>query len=179
MGIGKTVFFIAIVVSLALAVFCAYMFNECQHFRNLVPHLAKGESLPVIPFINGEDQPVDFRNYEDKPLLLFVFERPCSTCTKNIAYWSKLNELAHGRAHVFGVITDRADMLRISGYQRMPFVLIAPVDFNEFVREWRARLNLSQTYLVEADRVRWVRLGDLRGTDMREIMKVLHEPEAK
>ena len=70
-------------------------------------------------------------------------------------------------------------MLRISGYQRMPFVLIAPVDFNEFVREWRARLNLSQTYLVEADRVRWVRLGDLRGTDMREIMKVLHEPEAK
>jgi predicted transcriptional regulator len=41
------------------------------------------------------------------------------------------------------------------------------------------RLNLAQTLTLKAGRVEYVRLGNLGGENMQEIMRKLHEREEK
>ncbi len=169
------VFVAAIVLSIGLAIFGGYLFCQYRYVRSFVPHPIPGERLPDIPFANGEDRPIDLRGQGSNPLLLFLFERPCYTCTKNIAFWSKLNELARGKARVLGVIQSRTKMLEIAETGRMPFALIAPLDSEEFIQEWPVRLNMPQTCIIQGNRVQWIRLGDLKREDMRGIIKKLSE----
>ncbi len=168
-----------LITSLFLAAFSAYQINLKEHFRSLVPHLTPGEAVPAGSFMNDQNQPVYLREQSDKPILLFIFERPCSTCTPSITFWMKLSELASKRAHIMGIIQDRVEMIRIAGTKRFPFQLISPVDGDEFVRTWRLRLNLAQTIILNGNRVEYVRLGNLGGADMQEIMRKLHEWEGK
>ncbi|MDY0297623.1 MAG: hypothetical protein RB296_09930 [Acidobacteriota bacterium] len=91
-------------------------------------------TFPAGSFVNDQDQPVYLREQSDKPVLLFLFERPCSTCTPSITFWMKVSELASKRAHIMGIIQDRVEMIRIAGTKRLPFQLISPVDDDEFVR---------------------------------------------
>ncbi|MDX9812635.1 MAG: redoxin family protein [Bacteroidales bacterium] len=175
----KAFFVLLFITSLFLAAFSAYQINLKEHFRSLVPHLTPGEAVPAGSFMNDGDQPITLRDHEDKPILLFVFERPCSTCTPSITFWMKLSELASKRAHIMGIIQDRVEMIRIAGTKRLPFQLISPVDGDEFLQGWRLRLNLAQTIILKGNRVEYVRLGNLGGADMQEIMRKLHEREEK
>jgi len=175
----KTVFLVVSLTGFVLAGLLAYQINLKEHFKSLVPHLTVGESVPAVSFMNHEDQPVALSDFEVLPILLLVFERPCTTCTSNIPFWMKLSELAGERAHVLGIILDRGEMISIAETKRLPFKLISPVDGDEFVRAWRLRLNLAQTMIVKGDRVRYIRLGNLMAKDMRGIINTLREGEEK
>lgn len=175
----KAFFLVVSLTGFVLAGLLAYQINLTKHFKSQVPHLTVGESVPAVSFMNSGDQPVAMSGFEDLPILLFVFERPCTTCTSNIPFWMKLSELAGERAHVLGIILDRGEMISIAETKRLPFKLVSPVDGDELLRAWRLRLNLAQTMIVKGNRVRFVRLGNLMGEDMRTIMNTLDAGEEK
>jgi peroxiredoxin len=166
-------------INLALVGFVAFLINSKEYYKNLVPYIPQGDELPRIAFLDENNRTFSITQYQDKPVILFIFERPCSTCTKNIIFWNKIFEIANKKAYILGVIQDQLDMIEIAKYKRIPFKLISPVKFDLFKKKWRIHFNLSQSYLIYKNKVRLIKVGDIDADDMREIIGVLNELEAK
>ncbi|MCG2810402.1 MAG: redoxin family protein [Candidatus Aminicenantes bacterium] len=175
----KIGFYFLLAVNFALVIFIAFLIIRKEHFKNLVPFISQGEKLPEIVFIDESNQTLNTKQYQERPILLFVFERPCSTCTKNIVFWNKLYELANKKAYVFGVIQDLSDMFEIAKIKKIPFKLMSPANFDVFKKKWRVHLNLSQTYLIYKNKVKLINVGAIGADDMKEIFSMLNELEAK
>lgn len=170
---------ISIVLGIVLTIFLAFLITRAEHFRKLVPFISPGEKMPNVSFIDEMNCPFDHRDYLSKPIFFFVFERPCSTCTRNIIVWKKIAEIVKQRAYVFGIIQDKTEMMKIAKRNGIPFSLISPVDFRVFKNTWRVHLDISQTYLVVKDRVIHVVLGNIDGNEMWNIMQELKKVEER
>ncbi|MCU0236878.1 MAG: hypothetical protein MUC72_07320 [Acidobacteria bacterium] len=174
-----TLIIFLLVLSFALVILLAYFINKKEHFKNLVPFLSDGEKIPEIIFIDKNTHAIEIQQNQKMPSLLFVFERPCTTCTKNIIYWNKLSELVNKKANIWGVIQDQSDMFEIAKVKTIPFQLISPVNIDVFKKKWRVHLNLAQTYLIYNDKVKYSKIGDICENDVRNIIGMLNEVKGK
>lgn len=167
---SKLTGFMLLLINALLIVALAVYAKKSADYKAMVPFLIQGEVLPGLDFYDGSGQALSIRHLKEKPMLLFVFERPCSTCTPNISFWNKLNEIANEKADVFGVIQELHEMFELVENNKLPFRLIAPKSFDEFRKKWRVYMNLSQTYLVHQGKVKLVRVGDINPDDIKGIV---------
>jgi peroxiredoxin len=175
----KIIVIFLLAFNFALVILVAFYINKMEYFKNLVPFLSENEKIPEITFIDDKTEIVLIHQNPEKPSLVFIFERPCSTCTKNIVFWNKLCELANEKAYVFGIIQDQVDMFEIAKAKKFPIKLISPANIDVFKKKWRVYLNLSLTYLIVKNKVKLIKIGDIGADDVKLIFNMLNEVKEK
>jgi|GEM_PF-1912484 len=149
--------------------------KTARDFRKEVPLLLKGEKITYFDMMDADGKTIDSSTLEKNPLsLVYIFDRPCSRCNKNIDYWKKIRSLADNRLPVHAVVLDNySEMLELHKSGFLNFKLYTPVDKERFTRAMRIKLNLAQTIVLERGTVQSVKLGLLSHEDFMEIVTMI------
>lgn len=172
----KTYTFTAILLS--VFVFLGYALYKCHQanrkLRSSLPYLTVGESIHYFNLIGMDETRIDQSNLEkDRPVLIFIFSRPCSPCDKNLVYWKKMAEIFKEDVSVYGIILGKlTEAYNFSETSRLNFNIYVPEDAALFIREMRIKLNFSQT-IIYSGKVRYVRLGEMNGEEAVGIIKTV------
>lgn len=97
---------IFLVVLLALLTIETYVIirqaKTIESIKKKMPLLIIGEKIDYFDLIGAEGNAIDNNFLKKSPYsLVFIFERPCSKCNKNIAYWKKVKSLIKDRIPVY------------------------------------------------------------------------------
>lgn len=145
----KIIFLFLIGFITALIVSNVYFFKQNTVLRKSIPFLYPGDSVDYFELLDMNGEAISSgRLNGERPVLLFIFEQPCSPCNKNIDLWRKLASLCKEKADVYGIILDRFD--NVHGFAadiRLNFPLYAPKDKNKFAERFRIYLRYAQTLL--------------------------------
>lgn len=146
--------------------------NQNAMLRKQVFSLSPGEKIPAIELIDMNEQIQDIYSVQKKKLLfIYIFERPCSPCNRNIIYWKRISEIMEGDAEFVAVlIDDLPKALEFSQKKKTNFPLYVPTNRENFVRAMKIKSNAAQTILVNKSVVERVILGDMDGENYTDIL---------
>lgn len=173
----------ALIVSIALFVVSVFVFYylENRQLKESLNSVYKGEKIERLELSDMNGQRIGFADASRaKRSLIFIFERPCSPCNKNLGYWNRLSSLGGKDAKTFGVIVDTQEtMVNFAMNRKVNFAVGAPVDKNEFVKTFRLHYNFSETILMEGNRVKLVHIGDFDTDSFARFVADMNKTEAK
>ncbi|MCP4214785.1 MAG: redoxin domain-containing protein [bacterium] len=154
------------------------LFKENQDLKKALPYLFKSESVEYFDLIDTSGANITLSDLESQNALVLIFSQPCNICNKNIDLWNKIASLVKGQCEVYGIIPGDA------GYstdieKKVKFKLYYPADRKQFSDVFRLRMNLPQTIIYSQNKVIYIKLGELTGTDFTEIVRALRNPENK
>ena len=135
------------IILVGFAIFRLYRINEKN--KQELPYLLQGEKIECFDLIDEDANQVDASVFSSgRPVLIFIFSRPCSPCDKNIVYWLKMQEILEDQVNFYGIIPGNAtEAFNFSEKAKLNFKLYVPVNLNEFIQRMRLKLNFSQTIL--------------------------------
>ncbi len=90
---NKTFVFILVIVSiLVISGFISYkLIQRNASVRNSLPYFTVGEKINYFDLISESGDSIDVSALkENKPVLIFIFPTPCSSCDRNLAIWKKV-----------------------------------------------------------------------------------------
>lgn len=174
---GKAV--LCIILSLLLVLAGLVILRQMQQIKvlkNSLPFLAVGEKITYFDLLDEKQVKIDKEALDrNKISLVYIFQRPCSPCDKNIILLNKLIGQFAGKLEVYGVV--------IAGFQefvnqvdnlKANFKLYYPEDPDRFLARFRLKTNLSQL-LVYSDRVAYLALGELDNADMLALIDFIRK----
>lgn len=172
---------VILICLLVAAALSASFITVEQHKRirmleNSLPFLPAGEKIGYFDLIDKNDKKVDKTTIADnKVTLIFVFERPCSPCNKNIVFWNKIALRFKDQVNIYGVIAeDFQDFYNQLESLRVGFQLYCPDNVEMFLNELRIRTNMAQTILY-AKGVQYLKLGELGNKDIFSLIEKIEE----
>jgi len=154
--------------------------QQIKLLKNSLPFLALGEKISYFDLLDEKQVKIDKEAiHRGKISLVYIFQRPCSPCDKNIILLNKLIGQFAGKVEVYGVV--------IAGFQefinqvdnlKANFKLYYPEDPERFLARFRLKTNLSQL-LVYSDRVTYLALGELDNADILTLIDFMRKEIAK
>jgi len=146
-----------------------------RSIKKEVPFLIKGEQIDYFDLLNVEGTVIDNFTLEKNPhSLVFIFEQPCSECTKNIVYWKKIKNLVKEKIPVYGIVLEDYDeTLNFYHSVKLNFNLFFPENKQKFLDRLRIKYNFAQTILLKRNRVDQVKIGNLSSEDFLDVIKIL------
>ncbi len=176
----KGIFILAILLAMVVVTEAAIILFQQKRIdilENAIPYLIPGEEPANFDLIGMDNQTVSAERLEKNDLsVIFVFERPCNACNKNINYWKKFSGLLKSapKVEVFGVVLDNyEDAFNFAQRAGLDFNLYVPRDPRVFVDAFKVRLNLAQTIILEGKKVVAVKVGNLQGRELKELMETV------
>lgn len=163
-------------VVLSTSFIIARQYQRIVNLENSLPFLPYGERIKYFDLLDKEDKRIDKTFIEgNKISLIYVFERPCSPCNKNIMFWNKIASKFKDQVKVCGVIPeDFQDFFNQVERLRVNFRLFYPENLSKFLNELRIRTNTAQTILYSKG-VRHLIPGDLESEDIFLLMEKIKE----
>ena len=169
--------YFGILTLLSWSILSAYLVfrlvQENQKIKNELPYFMPGERINYFDLISVDNNSVDasvLRNSK-KPSLIFIFTTPCSPCNKNIVFWNKLADIVKDKVSIYGIILDDVSQAySFSESSKSYFGIYVPKRIDEFKNNMRLKLNIEQTILCEANKVKFAYIGTL---DINELSKFL------
>jgi len=151
------------------------MFNQKKQIDRLKAgnvFLSVGDDLKQLELVDiANNQKTHKLN--DGVSILFVFEKPCSPCNKNINFWNKIAILLREKVQTYGIIEEDFSNARETKLQnRVVFPLYAPVDVDEFRKVIPTSINLPQTVVVMNGKVSNLYVGQLSPESVKDIMQI-------
>lgn len=173
---GLTLIGLLIAVVLSTSFIILSQQKRIQVLENSLPYLPLQEKIDYFDLIDREENRIDKSVFEKgKISLVYIFQRPCSPCNKNIVFWNKIASQFKNQVKVYGIIADdyqdfynQADALHVN------FHLYCPDNLERFLSELRIRGSMAQTILY-ANGVRYLKLGDLESEDVFRLIDQIKE----
>jgi peroxiredoxin len=139
-----------------------------NRLREHLPYLIAGEKIKNFDLIGMNNERITLGHIREskKPILIFIFSRPCTPCNANIVYWKRMSEILKGRAIVYGIVLDdfkNANDFSLSA--NLNFDIYVPDQIGRFIKCFRLKFNLSQTILYHSNKVKLLKSGDLSNED--------------
>jgi hypothetical protein len=173
----KKVKHLGIFALLGWSIFSAYLVvrlvQENKKIKDELPYFMPGERINYFDLISMDNNAVDVSVLKNskKPSLIFIFTTPCSPCNKNIVFWNKLAEIMKDRVSIYGIILDDVSQAySFSESSKSNFGIYVPKRIDEFKNNMRLKLNIEQTIICEANKVKFAYIGVL---DINELSKFL------
>lgn len=133
--------------------------------------LAVGDELKQLDLTDISNNQMTHR-LNNGVSILFVFEKPCSPCNKNINYWNKIAILLRKSAQSYGIIEDDFENAKeLKMHNRVIFPLYTPVNAEEFRRILPTSINLPQTVVVRDGKISNLYVGQLDADLVKEIVQ--------
>jgi thiol-disulfide isomerase/thioredoxin len=166
---NKTFVIALIVVGVSIlfgfTVFKLYRLN--QETKANLPYLLIGEKINYFDLLAKDAKQISVSAFKsDRPVMIFIFSRPCSPCDKNIVYWKKMAEILQDSVDFYGVVLGNAtEAFNFAEEARLNLEVYVPVDLYTFILNQRIKLNFSQTILYARNEVKFLKLGVLEGEE--------------
>lgn len=164
-------------VILILSWFVAYKYSqENKMLRSSMPYLLHGEAIENFDLVDMNAAELDKSVLKkDVVSVIFIFERPCSPCDKNVTFYKKMVTILKARKNVafYGIVLDSIDEAASFAEQsRLPFNVYVPRDLDGFMKTMRVKLNLGQT-IIYTDKLNYIKLGQLSPKEMVKIIELV------
>jgi len=175
----KTLLFVLMVLFLASLFIIHKQHTKISFLKGNLPYLLPGEKIDYFDVLNTKDERLGLSNIDNNATLLFIFERPCTRCNKNIKVWQKIAQIVKRKnnVNVYGIVLgDPKDMFNLAGMMKLNFDLCSAVDQTKLIDSLRIRLNLPQTVLLKNGKVSSVLIGELTGDNYTKILKKVMMP---
>jgi len=156
-----------------LSVYIVYMYNrENKQLRDSLPYFLKGEKIEYFKLVDMEAKEIDHLSLGNSPVsIIFIMSRPCSPCDKNVIFFKKIAQVLENRVNFYGIVLDKpAEAMNFAEQAKPNFNVYVPDQLETFLTKMRLKLNLSQV-IVYTDKVELVRLGELSGQDVTQIIE--------
>jgi peroxiredoxin len=151
-----------------------YRYNQANsELKAALPYLMKGETIDYFNLIGINGNKIDNSFlHGNTPSLIFIFSRPCSPCNKSIVYWKKLAKmLQKENVLIYGIVLGDVDNAPdFAKNARLNFKIYHPQDMQQFVKAWRLKMNYAQTVLCWNNKVVELKIGDLDGESVVELI---------
>lgn len=174
----KTFIFILIIISiLIIGGFTSYkLIQKNKIVKNSLPYFTVGEKINYFDLISESGDSIDVSALkENKPVLIFIFPTPCSSCDRNLAIWKKITAFLENGIDVYGIIlNEMSEVVNLRDKKSPNFSLYVPLQLDEFLEKFRIKSNLPQTILYDKG-VRFLVLGELEPTDAKNLIKLGRE----
>jgi peroxiredoxin len=160
------------IVLILVAIFSSFLILKLVRVNNrlqeFIPYLISGEKIKYFDLIGINNEKIALNHIKEskKPILIFIFSRPCTPCNANIVYWKRMSEILKDKATVFGIVLDdfkNAHNFSLSA--NLNFEIYVPHQINRFIKSFRLEFNFSQTILCRSNEVRIVKFGDLNNDE--------------
>lgn len=135
---NKNTKILVVLAIVALLVYCVKLQVENYGLRASIPFLAKGEGIDYFDLTGAGDAEVDerFLNGDGETLsVLFIYERPCSSCNKNNGIWNKISRIKGPVPfNTYGIVLDsREKVEEFASSGAVNFDLYFPRDVKRFI----------------------------------------------
>ncbi|MDI6699592.1 MAG: redoxin domain-containing protein [Candidatus Saccharicenans sp.] len=144
--------------------------------RNKIPSLfLLNDNVPEIEVINssGFRETITF-THMGKKALIFILNRSCVPCEKNIAIGERLYDQINAHADVLGIVVG--EIYQASALQealKLRFPLYVPENIQDFLRLF-GKSKSSLTILVREDgKIEWIKIGDLNADDYLNLKNLI------
>ncbi len=169
-----------IIISVVLLVLLGIIGAQAITIRNQRLNsfcLNPGESISKLNLINLKNEPPNEKIFSpnlNKVTLLCIFQTPCSICSKSVGAWKALADYFRGRIAVIGIIPAYNPVSSNFGeLGQLNFELYQPRNVEEFRLNMRLKSKLSQTIIVQGNKVIAIKIGDLDGEDFESLLKTI------
>lgn len=166
---------VAVVAAVVSIVWSVRLYRANRALLRSVPYLTVGEALPYRQLYDTRGQAVDVAALGAKwPVVLLLFEQPCSPCNRNVNLWRKMSGLLAGKAAVCGVVLESLEgLVNVNERSVFGFPLYCPREVESFKAQNRVYMNMAQTVLLVNGKVRFVKMGDIDGGDVTAICRLV------
>ena len=89
----KVIMVCLIVAIIAALIYIAVLSSDYKRLRSSLPHLLIGDKISYFDLkgVDTGDISADILNESEPGIsVVFIFDRPCTACSKNILFWNKL-----------------------------------------------------------------------------------------
>ncbi|MCP4221443.1 MAG: hypothetical protein GY765_42855, partial [bacterium] len=147
--------------------------SKGMEYKSAIPYLLHGEAIDYFDLLGEDSQSADHKTLQSElPSLIFIFDRPCSPCNKNLAYWKRIAGLLEGKVNVYGIVLgNMQDAFNFSETSKLNFGVFVPKNVQQFVESMRIKINLPQTIIYHNNKVQYIKLGNLNGEEATDIIK--------
>lgn len=181
---GKRVLFFFIALSVLLASAFIWSLSAYVELENSLPYLLPGEE-PDFDFSSVDSRGVIFpgEDFKKGVVLLFIY-RDADRATDNWLIWSSLADLVRKYGvKSYGLIINEGFNKFYYALDKMDkdewFKVLAPVERNRFLENFRIKYNSSQTLVVKDGEIRMLKFGKLLDDDyealIREVKSLVEE----
>ncbi len=141
------------------------------------PFLMTGEVLEPVKLLGVNNERISLGKWGDSEVsLLFIFEQPCTTCTKNLGYWKRLRQVVKGKANVYGIVAgEYREAFGFFDKRKPGFNIYVPYDKAEFTEKVRTRTQLSQTILIKGNKIIALKIGELGHPGFLELVSTIRK----
>lgn len=163
---------LAIIILCGFTIFKFYKIKE-ENRANL-PYLEIGESIKYFDLIAEDSSRIDKTVFNSGRLaMIFIASPNCTPCQKNFPYWRKFKKILGDCSDCYGVVpTDAASAFNFAERMKLNFKIYVPIDLNMLVQAMRLKTNQAQTILYAQNEVKYVKLGNLDGSDAAHIINL-------
>jgi peroxiredoxin len=133
--------------------------------------LLQGEKIDNFNLVDMDAREID-RSILDKDSVsvIFILERPCSPCDKNVIFYKKMAEMLKGKASFYGIVLNNAtEALNFAEQAKLSFKVYVPKQLDTFIDNMRLRMNLAQV-IVYTDKVEMIKVGQLSSQDVVQVL---------
>ncbi len=164
---------LSLIPILAASLFLNFkMYDRIKGLERLLPYLTTGESISHFNLLDENGTELNLADIEKENCLIFIFSKPCSSCSKNNLFWDKIADSVNGRIKAYGVILgDAATMVEFAERARLRFPLYVPRDPVKFREAFRLKMNLPQTIIARDGRVEYLKIGMLGPDDYISLLE--------
>ena len=150
--------------------------QENSKIKSALPYLMHGENIEYFNLIGMDNEEIDVSVLKKSTVsLIFVFNT-CSECNKNILYWNKLAGILKKKISIYGIVLDTlSNVYNFSEASKLNFRLYSPDSIEELKRNFRLKLDIAQTILCCADKVKYITLGELNIAETTKILEMINE----
>lgn len=146
--------------------------STIKKIEEKIPILLKGETIDYFDMIDINNESIDASVLKNSSFnLIFIFDQPCSRCSRNILYWKKIKKLVKDKIACYGIVlSEYENMINFANEGGLNFNLYFPIDEDKFKNKLKIRLKLSQTIILNKNRVMNIHIGNLTPNEFSDIL---------
>lgn len=148
---------------------------KIKRIEENLPVLLKGEPIKYFDLYGIDDHKINSSILSGKEYnVIFIFDQPCSICTQNIAFWKKIKKFMGNKIPVYGVVlSEYENMVNYAKQGMLNFDIYFPIDREKFIENFRLKMNLAQTIILNKNKVLYIHQGTLNAKSFSYILSQL------